>query len=305
MRDLLVVGAGPAGVSAALWGRSLDLDVTLIDADERAGGQLHRVYFHPRNVAGFTEGDGAELANRYAAQLAAASVPTEFGVLAAGIEPPRSENQPVIVHRGDGGVLEARAVVIATGLRRRRLDVPGEGKFEERGVYASATRNLDSLAKQTVLVIGGGDGGHENALILHDAGCRVTLLVRGHAHARAGFRRRVADAGIDVMDQTTVLEILGDDAVRGARVERLGQTLEVEASAIVVKVGNLPNTEWCAQSVALDDEGYILVDATLATSASRVWAAGDVIRPAVPAVPAAAGHGALAAAAVHAALGRP
>jgi thioredoxin reductase len=304
MQDLLIIGAGPAGVSAALWAHSLGIGVTLVDAAERIGGQLQRIYFHPAGIAGFDEGSGTVLAARYASQLQDAGVAVHCGLRAAGLECEDSAAS-ITVQFADGSARRARTVLVATGLRRRSLEVPGEGKFEGTGVLASATRHIESLAKRDVIVVGGGDAGFENALILHEAGSRVTLLVRGEPHARPEFRRRVADAGIEVLDHTTVLEILGDDAVQGVKIERRGDVFTRETSAVVVKVGNLPNTEWCGDGVALDHEGYVRVGAALETSAAGVWAAGDVTRPSVPAIPIAAGQGVLAVAAIQVALRRP
>jgi alkyl hydroperoxide reductase subunit F len=119
------------------------------------------------------------------------------------------------------------------------------------------------------------------------------------------FQRQVSDAGIEVLDHTSVVEILGNEVVEGVRVERRGEEFTRAASAVVVKVGNLPNTEWCREALTLDHEGYVEVGATLQTSAPRIWAAGDVTRPGLPAIPVATGQGALAASAVRDALDRP
>ena len=301
--DLLIVGAGPAGVSAALWARTIELSVLLLDGAPSPGGQLHAVHFHPYDVPGFEHGDGEALAQVYERQLAAANVPLRAGALASALEPSPGEGAAAAVRLTTGERLEALAVLVASGVRRRRLEVPGERELEGRGVSISGTRDRERFAGGRVLVVGGGDAAHENALLLAATGCEVTLLVRGRPRARAEFlARAAAEPRIRVRTGARVLAILGDDTVRGALVEDAAGVTECAAEAIVVKVGVVPNSEWCAGVLALDPEGYVRVDSQLATSARRVWAAGDVTRPVPPSIPVAVGQGAQAASMVRAAL---
>ena len=298
-RELVIVGAGPAGVSAALWARSLHLDVEVLEADVEPGGQLHHIHFHPRELPGFAEGDGESLARVYARQLAGGEIPVRYGaraealVLAGGLG----------VAVAGGERVAARAVLVASGARRRRLGVPGERELEGRGVTTSATRDRDSLAGLDVVVVGGGDGAFENALLLTAAGCRVTLLVRETPRARSEFRERVArDARAQVLERTRVVAVLGDERVRAVRVEDPAGVRELACAGVVVKLGVAPNSEWCRDVLAHDAHGYLRVDERFATSTPGVWAAGDIVGPLRASVPAAAGHGALAAAALRAAL---
>ncbi len=294
--DVLVVGAGPAGVSAALWARSLDLEVTLIDSGPTPGGQLHHVHFTPKNVAAAVAGDGAALAARLAAQLTDAAIHPGCDNVAVALE--GEPDQPAIVTSA-GARLTAAAVLVATGVRKRRLNVPGERELEGRGLTTSASRDRAQLTGRRVAVVGGGDAAYENALLLTRIGCEVLLLVRDQPQARVEFRRAVeANRAIMVLQPATVLAVLGEHAVRGVRVQRDGPVEERAVDAVVVKVGVLPNTEWCAPSLSLDRDGYVVVDATLRTSRPRVWAAGDVTRPARASVAAAVGQGAAAVAAI-------
>jgi thioredoxin reductase (NADPH) len=289
-RQLLVVGAGPAGVSAALWARSLGIDALVIDGGSRVGGQLHDVHFRPVNVAG-VEDDGPAIAARLASQLAAAQVALRLGVRAAALEP----GERTRIRTADGERLEAAALLIATGVRRRHLEVPGDRELEGRGVFYA---DRPALSRQNVAVVGGGDAAFENALLLAEACCRVTLLVRGRARARAEFQSRAQAAGITRHDGARVLAIVGADRVRSVRVDQQGSELSIEVQAVLVQIGVQPNTEWCRDVLAHDDEGYLRVDATGATSVPGVWAAGDVTRPALLGVTVAAGQGALAVAAI-------
>ncbi len=301
--ELIIVGAGPAGVAAALWGRTLDLSLLLIDAAPRPGGQLHAVHFHPHDVPGFEHGDGAALAAVYARQLAAADVRLRTGATAVALVPPRAAGEPVLLELAGGERLVAAAVLLAVGVRRRLLGVPGEQGYAGRGVSYSGTRDRARLAGGRVAVVGGGDAAHENALLLAGAGCEVTLLVRAQPRARAEFRARVAaDARIRVRTASRVLAVLGDDRVRAVRVADGAGESEFGVDGVVVKAGVVPNTEWCASAIERDAEGYVRVDGRLATSAPCVWAAGDITRPLPPSIPVAMGQGAQAVAQVRAAL---
>jgi len=301
MRDLVIVGAGPAGVSAALWANSLHLDVELVEGATVPGGQLQYVHFHPRELPGIEFGHGRAIAQTYLRQLLDARLPLRWDAPVAAIE---SGAHPVL-HFKDGTRLEARAVLVASGARRRLLGVPGEQALNGRGLSYSATRDRAELAGRTVAVIGGGDAAYENALLLVAAGCTVTLLVRGVPRARAEFRARVeAEPRITVRHGAHVEALLGDDVLRAVRVREASGVHELPFEGVVVKVGVVPNTEWCRDALAHDAEGWLTVDATYATSMPGVWAAGDVVRPALPSVSVAAGQGALAVAAIRAQLRR-
>jgi len=294
---LIVVGAGPGGVSAALWARGR-CEVLVIERAARAGGQLRAIHFVPPELPGSDVRDGAALADACERQLESAGVRVRYETAAAGLER-RGRGVALVLERG--GWLAADAILIATGLRRRRLQVPGETDFEGRGVSTSATRDREALAGRDVLIVGGGDAAFENALHLAEAGSRVTIAVRGRARARREFRERAAAAPrIEVLPGARVTAFLGDDRLRAVRLERGGAERERAFEAAVVKIGSIPNTEWCARAVRADAAGFLRADARGRTSVPRVWAAGDVIRPPVFAISVAAAGAALA---IHDALG--
>ena len=298
-RELVIVGAGPAGVSAALWAKSRDLDTMVLERAERPGGQLHAIHFQPPEIAGWLAGDGEAMADGYARQLAESGVPVRYGAEARAIE---SEDGPTLVLEG-GERLRARAVLVASGARRRTLGVPGEREFTDRGVSYSATRDRMRLAGRDAVVVGGGDAAAENALMLAALGGRITLLARGVLRARDEFRERLAqEPHVHVLEHTHLLRIAGDDVVRAIGVRGPAGEWDLACEAVVVKIGVVPNSEWCRDSLALDLDGYVAVDLQLATSRPGVWAAGDVVRPRLLSVPVAAGQGALAVAAIREAL---
>lgn len=295
-RELLVLGAGPAGVSAALWARSLDLDVLLLEGAEGPGGQLLHVHFHPRELPGLMAGDGHAIAATYAAQLAEAGIPARYGARAQALEGD-AEGVTLVLERGER--IESRALLIASGARRRTLGVPGEDAFAGHGLSYSATRDLALLAGRRVAVVGGGDAAYENALMLAQAGSDVTLVLRGAPRARREFRDRVAaEPRIRIEGGLTVNRIVGDGRVRAIEVMGPDGVRSIECEAIVVKVGVVPNTEWCRDALDHDEAGYLRVSPAFETSRPWVWAAGDVVRPALASVSVAAGQGALAVASI-------
>lgn len=296
--EVLIVGAGPAGVSAALWARSLGLSMLLLEAAPEPGGQLHHVHFRPENLPGAAPGHGAEIAAALAGDLARYRIPVRFHSPVEALEP----HAPAVRLAG-GERLAADAVVIATGARRRRLGVPGERELEGRGVSFSANRDREAFAGEDVAVIGGGDSAFENALLLAAVGCRVTVVARGATRARAEYHRRVvADPRIEVMRDTRVVAVLGEERVGAVRLAGPRGEFELPVSGVVVKVGVVPSTEWCADAIELDPDGFIPVDEGFGTSQPRVWAVGDVTRPPVLGIAVALGHGALALTAIRSAL---
>ena len=293
--ELVIVGAGPAGVSAALWARSRDLDAVVLEALNEPGGQLHHVHFQPRDLPGVQGATGPALAAIYATQLRDTSIAVRYGVTAASLER-AGDGAPVVVTE-DGERIEAHAALILTGARRRRLEVPGEREFEERGVSYSATRDRERLRGRPVAVVGGGDAAYENALILAAADCAVTLIVRGAPRARKEFRERVAaEPRIRVLEDARVTAIVGRAEVEALIVATSHGEQRLPVEGVVIKVGEVPNSEWCRTAVSLDAEGFVTVNARYRTSRRDVWAAGDIVRPALPSIAVAIGTAALAVA---------
>lgn len=300
--DVVIVGAGPAGASAALWARSLDLVPEVLESAAETGGQLELIHFHPHDLAGVTSGEGAAIAAVLAGQLRDAGIEVLLGAAVVALEDGLETRPPSLV-TADGARHPGSAVLIASGVRRRRLDIPGERELEGRGVSFSATRDRATLAGRPVVVVGGGDAAFENALILSEAGCPVTLVVRDHLRARPEFRGRVArDPRIEVLADAHLTAIRGRERVTAVEIASGGRTFERPAEGVVIKVGVIPNTEWCAGALDLDPEGYLRVDATLRTSRPRVWAAGDVTHPILSGIAVAIGQGALAMGAIRSVL---
>lgn len=294
MHDVIIIGAGPAGLSAALWCEDLGLDALVLERGAEVGGQLLRVYNPIRNHLGMEAEDGRELRDLFAAQVS----DREFD-LWTGAEVESADLRAKRVRLRGGEELRAVAVVIATGVRRRRLGVEGEAEFEGRGVLESGKRDRELVAGRDVCVVGGGDAAAENALLLAEVCPTVTLVHRGRSlGARAEFVERVrGDHRITVFTESTLRRIIGGDRVEAVEIYRSGaiKPFQMAVGGVLIRVGVEPNTELFAGQIELDGRGYVVTDARHETSVEQVFAVGDVSNPLAPTVSSAVGAGATAA----------
>ena len=294
MHDVIIIGAGPAGLSAALWCDELGLDTLVIEREAETGGQLLRVYNPVENYLGARASNGRELRDLFAAQVEG----REFDLWTeAEIESVDLKAKRVRLRSGED--LRSVALVLATGVRRRRLGVPGESEFAGRGVLESGTLERDTVAGEDVLVVGGGDAAAENALLLAEVCATVTLVHRGKSlSARPEFAERLrGEHRVTVFTETTLERILGRERVESAEILRAGalKPMRVAVRGVLVRVGVEPNTELFAGQLHTDERGYVVVTGEQETSAEMVFAVGDVSNPLAPTVSGATGAGATAA----------
>ncbi|MFL6256568.1 MAG: NAD(P)/FAD-dependent oxidoreductase [Pyrinomonadaceae bacterium] len=294
MHDVIIIGAGPAGLSAALWCDELGLDTLVIERGPEVGGQLLRVYNPIENYLGVSASNGRELRDVFAAQVEG----KEFDLWTeAEIESVDLKSKRVRLRSGEE--LQSIALIIATGVRRRRLGIPGESEFAGRGVLESGRLERDSVAGEDVLVVGGGDAAAENALLLAEVCATVTLVHRGKSlRARAEFAERIkSDHRITVFTETTLRAILGGEHVESVEMLRAGalKSMRMAVRGVLVRVGVEPNTELFREQLHTDERGYVVVTGEQETSAEMVFAVGDVSNPLAPTVSGATGAGATAA----------
>jgi thioredoxin reductase (NADPH) len=315
--DLLVIGAGPAGLAAAVYGGSEGLSTVVVEALAVGGqaGTSSRI----ENYLGFPAGlSGAELAARAALQAQKFSAAILVGCTATSL---RSDGGVHSVELSDGRTLQARAVVLATGARYRRLPVDRLSDFEGSGVYYAATEVEAQRCTGSVAVVGGGNSAGQAAVFLSSRGLVVHHLIRG-ASLDATMSRYLIDQierdrRITVHPSTEVRALIGTTVLACAEIEKGGGKREEHAvSGLFSFIGAEPNTDWLEDRLAVDEDGFILTGALagtaggwvpmlLETSLPGIFAAGDVRHGSLKRVATAVGEGAMVVRLVHERLAAP
>jgi len=319
--DLVVVGAGPAGLAAAVYAASEGLD-TLIVEDEAVGGQAGTSALI-RNYLGFPSGvGGAELASRAAEQAWLLGATFLFMRSVTGL---RREGSRILVNLSCGQNVTARSVIIATGASYRRLGVPGLEALSGSGVfYGAAVSEARAMWGQEVYVVGAGNSAGQAALHLGKYASRVTLVARGGSlesrMSRYLIREIEATRNVDVRLGTSVVDGGGRGRLENIVLEdpTSGLTETVSAAGLFLLIGAQPHTSWLPEEIARDEDGYVVtgrdvsyysaahrgwhverLPLSLETSMPGVFAAGDVRRGSVKRVSSAVGEGSMAIQAVH------
>ena len=320
--DLIVVGGGPAGLAAAMYGASEGLRTLVVEMVAVGGqaGSSSRI----ENYLGFPTGiSGGDLTQRATVQAqkfgASLSIPRAAVSL-------REEAGHLALRLSDGTDVAGRAVIVATGARYRRLDAVGLEQFESRGVYYAATELEARLcAGSAVVVAGGGNSAGQAALFLANAVRAVTIVIRGPDLATSMSRYLVdridADKRIAVRRKTRIVALEGDQTLTGVRVSGPGGEETLASTALFSFIGADPASEWLSGFAALDDRGFVLTDLSLErkhldgrwdalgrsplpfeTSHPGLFAVGDVRSGSTKRVAAAVGEGSAAVRSVHAYL---
>ncbi len=317
--DLVVVGGGPGGLAAAVYGASEGLHTLGVDMDSVGGqaGSSSRI----ENYLGFPMGiSGSELAQRAVVQA------EKFG---ANLTSPceatslREEGGYLIIELSDGSEVSGRAVVVASGAAYRRLDIPRLEEFEGNGVYYAATdTEARQCAASPVIVVGGGNSAGQAALFLAQSGSAVTIVIRsdelGARMSRYLVDRIEGHTGIDVLTNSRITGLDGDQTVTSASVEGPDGAVELPCAGLFSFIGADPASGWISGCAALDDRGFVLTDRHLRTqdlgerwdvlerlplpyetSHPGLFAVGDVRSGSVKRVAAAVGEGSACVSSVH------
>jgi len=294
MHDVLIIGAGPAGLAAALWCDELGLDTLLLEQAETVGGQLLSVYNPIENYPGVSVKSGRDFLDLLSPKLEAADFDLWTNTTIESVD---LKTKRVVLQSGEQ--LQSISIIIATGVRRRQLGIPGETEFAGRGILESATRDRDQLAGKDVCIIGGGDAAAENALLLADVCPTVTLVHRGKSlKARREFTEQmVGHHSITIFPESIVIRILGNtevEAVEILRKEAL-KPFQMAVQGVLVRIGVQPNTELFREQIVLNENNYVMVNGEQETNLANVFAIGDVANPLAPTISGATGAGATAA----------
>jgi len=318
--DVIVVGAGPAGLAAAVYGSSEGLRTALIEREAPGGqaGMSSRI----ENYLGFPSGvSGDDLARRAVTQA------KRFGteILAQEVMGLRCDGPSRIVTLADGGIMECRALLIATGVSYRKLDVPGADTFTGAGVYygAAMTEAL-SCRDEEVYVVGGANSAGQAAVYFAKYAKRVTMLVRGSSLVQSMSRYLIDQIGeipnIVVETDVHVVEVKGESSLQTITIAHVktDERRTVATRYLFIFIGAMPHTEWLAGSVERDEHGIILTGPDLIQNGSRpqswtlardpfllessvpgIFVAGDVRHGSVKRVASGVGEGSIAVQFIH------
>jgi thioredoxin reductase (NADPH) len=314
--DLVVVGSGPAGLAAAVYGASEGLRTVSLDAVAIGGqaGASSRI----ENYAGFPKGiSGGDLTSRAAVQAMRLGAMLNAPCEVVGM---RSEVGFHVVVLRDGSEIPTRAVIVASGASYRRLGVDDLERFEGAGVYYAAT-DLEARVcdGSPVVVIGGGNSAGQAAIYLAQHNCSVVIAIRREdltqSMSQYLIERIVADPKIDLVTGVEVKGLAGDEHLEEATLEQIatGEQRTLPCSGLFCFIGARPATHWLGEEVLLGEDGFVLTDRQLPaaltvgasarlpfeTSVSGVFAAGDVRYGSMKRVAAAVGEGSSAVRSVH------
>ena len=274
---IIIIGGGPAGLTAALYAARADLQ-PVVFTGMTLYGQVSQTDLI-ENYPGFPEGiTGMELGERLEKQAA------RFGarVLIEPVESVDLLQSPFLV-KTYGKTYEAETLILAMGADHKKLEVPGEAEFTGKGVSYCATCDGFFYRGKDIHVIGGGDSAIEEALYLTRFANSVTIIHRRDA-LRAGpllERRARANAKIRFLWDTVVEEIVGRERVQNLRLRNVktDQQFEVPTDGVFISIGHVPNTALIADQVELDEQGYVRIDWKMRTSVPGVFAAGEIADP--------------------------
>ncbi|MDF2967666.1 MAG: trxB [Nocardioidaceae bacterium] len=278
VRDVIVIGSGPAGYTAAMYAARAQLEPLVFEGSVTAGGALMTTT-EVENYPGFRDGiNGPDLmdqmrsqAERFGAQL----IPDDVtgAELAGDIK---------VVRTADGTEHRARAVVLAMGSRYRKLGLPDEERLVGHGVSYCATCDGFFFREHDIAVVGGGDSAVEEATFLTKFGRSVTMVVRRDELRASKImqQRALADPKITIAWNSVVEQLHGDDRLTGLTLRDTvnGETRELASSGLFVAIGHDPRSELVKGQVELDADGYVVVDApSTYTTLPGVFAAGDLV----------------------------
>ena len=276
MYDLIVIGSGPAGLSAAVYGKRAGLDLLVLEKNPMSGGQVLNTY-EVDNYLGMPGMDGFDMGTRFREH--ADKLGVEFMEATALSLKDRGGHKLI---RTDQGELEAKTVILATGAVHAMLGAPGEERLGGRGVSYCATCDGAFFRGRTVAVVGGGDVALEDAIYLARTSEKVYLIHRRDELRGAMVLQQELKGlpNVEILYSHVVEEILGEDAVEAVTLKdcRTEETFRLPVDGVFVAVGIRPQTELVRGLAACDEGGYVLAGEDCATDMPGLFVAGDVRR---------------------------
>ncbi len=281
--DIIIIGAGPAGLTAGMYAGRQHSKTLVID--KASAGGLGLEVPNMQNYPGFDLVSGMELIGKMKAQSEKYCEILENTVIDS-IEKTddafhlKTKLSPLLITEEDDGAKEflAKSIILATGASHRHLNVPGEAEFLGRGVAYCATCDGMFFIGKDILMVGGGNSAAQEALYLNHIGCNVKLVHRrDELRCENHLKKALEENGIDVIWNSTIEEIKGNLTVESVTLKRDGEIEDYKTDAVFVAIGDDPSNELAKElGVALDDDGYIITDKNQATNVEHVYSAGDI-----------------------------
>ncbi len=293
MYDLAIIGGGPGGLTAGMYGGRANLKTIVIDYG-LPGGQMQNT-LEIENYPGVRQTSGPELSEQFHQHM------LDFGAewRQARVVSVNLDNEVKVITLDDGTEVEAKALILATGAQPRKLGIPGEAELAGRGVSYCATCDGAFFRNRHVVVVGGGDSAVEEGIFLTRFASEVTIIHRRDQLRAAPIlqERAFANDKIKFIWDSNVEEISGDNRVTKVKVRnnKTDAVSLVEADGVFIYIGLLPSTDFLKDTNLLNEEGYIVTKSDMTTNIPGVFAVGDVRETYLRQIVTAAGDGAVAA----------
>jgi alkyl hydroperoxide reductase subunit F len=290
MYDLIILGAGPAGITAAIYAARKRLNSLVITKD--VGGQA-AISAAVKGYKGYQYITGVELVKKFEDHTKEFKIEIKEGEEAVEVK----KKNGVLEVKTDKGVYEARSLIISTGARPRTLKLPGENEFKNRGVTYCATCDAPLFVNMDVAVIGGGNSALDATMQLMKIANKIYLINKNSTFRGDEVMREKIEASdkVTIFTNANPLEILGDRLVSGIRVEIDGKQETLKVRGVFIEIGSTSNSDFVAEPIERNQRGEIVVDNHNKTSAPGIFAAGDVTNVPQKQIVIAAGEGAKAA----------
>ncbi len=289
--DVVIVGAGPAGLSAAIYAARKNLSVAIVSLD--IGGQMGTTA-DIENSPGISSVSGPALVEQFEAHVDRYGVRKLIGEQVSAVE---TKNRCRIVHTASGKAVHGRTLILASGAGKRKLDIPGEKELAGKGVVYCATCDGPLFRNQRVAIIGGGNSALEAAIEMSGIASQVTLVSRSRWSGDAILQDKVNASDVDVMQGYAPVAILGESHVTGLEVKdrSSGEVTTLDIDGVFIEIGLAANSEFVLDLLDTNERGEIHVDRSLETGVRGIFSAGDVNAGSEKQVVVAAADGARAA----------
>jgi thioredoxin reductase (NADPH) len=293
--DVIIIGGGPAGMSAAIWCKRLRIDYLLLDENEHLGGQLTKIQNKIIDYPGIVADNGKEMQKTFVEHFHDIGCLSRLNTKVLFIN--HVEKTVKIEWESHIEEIHFTYLILATGAGQRCLGVPGETEMLNRGENYSATTDRYLFKNKTVAIVGGGDRAFEGAILLADTGAMVHLIHRSeHFKARLQYvDKAVKNEQVNILTNTTVTAIYGEKCVTSINlVNKKGKAFDLTVDAVLIRVGIKPNSELVKGIVQTNEDGLIVTDQLGKTSNNSIYAIGDICtKPLFSSIASSVGQGAI------------